>query len=90
MSKAFGVQFPTQGEDAVSWQTWSDGAGGLPDIVGDVDYGKLKLDLTGQEGRSAVYDLGAYQTCAVEKTIVTGDTYAKLMYVGLAGLDLAA
>lgn len=27
-SKAFGVETPTQGETAVSWQTWSDGAAG--------------------------------------------------------------
>jgi hypothetical protein len=38
---------------------------------------------------NTTYDLGAYQTCAVERTLVTGDTYGILMYVGLAGLDLA-
>jgi lysophospholipase L1-like esterase len=57
--KAFGEQNPTQGEDAVSWQTWSDGDGGTPTIEGDADWGKLKLDLSGEEGRSAVYDLGS-------------------------------
>jgi len=30
VSKAFGEQNPTQGETAVSWQTWSDGVGGIP------------------------------------------------------------
>lgn len=55
--KAFGEQNPTQGEDAVSWQTWSDGAGGTPTVIGDADWGKLQLALSGAEGRSAVYDL---------------------------------
>jgi hypothetical protein len=59
MAKAFGQQTPTQGEDAVSWQTWSDGAGGTPSVSGDADWGKLQLDLSGAEGRSAVYDLGS-------------------------------
>lgn len=58
-SKAFGEETPTQGEDAVSWQTWSDGGGGTPYIEGDADWGKLSLDITGEEGRSAVYDLGS-------------------------------
>lgn len=61
-SKAFGVESPTQGEDAVSWQTWSDGAASVPTIDGDADWGKLKLDLSGEEGRSAVYDLGSAAT----------------------------
>lgn len=59
MSKAFGEQNPTHGETAVSWQTWSDGLGGVPTITGDPDWGKLNLDLTGEEGRSTVYDLGS-------------------------------
>jgi hypothetical protein len=59
-AKAFGEQNPTAGETAVSWQTWSDGAAGIPDVVGDADWGKLKLDLDpGEEGRSTVYDLGS-------------------------------
>lgn len=62
MSKAFGEQNPTQGEDAVSWQTWSNGAGGIPSVVGDIDWGKLSLQLSGAEGRSAVYDLGSAKT----------------------------
>lgn len=59
MSKAFGEQNPNQGEDAVSWQTWSDGNGGVPTITGNADWGKLSLQLSGAEGRSAVYDLGS-------------------------------
>lgn len=59
MSKAFGEQNPIQGEDAVSWQTWSDGVGGIPTITGDANWGKLNLDLSGEEGRSVVYDLGS-------------------------------
>jgi lysophospholipase L1-like esterase len=62
MSKAFGEENPTQGETAVSWQTWSDGAAGIPDVTGDADWGKLKLDLSGEEGRSAVYDHGSVAT----------------------------
>ena len=55
--KAFGEESPTEGEAAVSWATWSDGAAGAPTIVGDADWGKLQL-VIGEEGRSAVYDLG--------------------------------
>jgi hypothetical protein len=72
MSKAFGEQNPTQGEDPVSWQTFTNGAGIIPDVVGDVDWGKLKLDLLGQEGRSAVYDLGA---AATRKFTLTENRY---------------
>jgi len=58
--KAFGEQNPSQGETAVSWQTWSDGDGDTPNIVGDTDWGKISLGLNdGVEGRSAVYDLGS-------------------------------
>ena len=52
---AWGEQNPTQGELPVSWQTWSDGAGQVPTIGGDQDWGKLILDI-GEEGRSGVYD----------------------------------
>lgn len=62
MSKAFGEQNPTAGEDPVSWQTWSDGAGGTPEVTGDLDWGKMKLEYSGEEGRSAVYDLGSAKT----------------------------
>lgn len=61
-AKAFGEESPTQGETAVSWQTWSDGNGGIPGVSGDADWGKLRLDLAGAEGRSAVYDLGSAAT----------------------------
>lgn len=59
--KAFGEQNPTQNETPVSWQTWSDGAGGTPTILGDSDWGKLKL-VSGEEGRSAVYNIGTTGT----------------------------
>jgi len=59
MSYAYGEQNPNQGETAVSWQTWSDGNGNIPTIDGNADWGKLNLDLAGEEGRSAVYDLGS-------------------------------
>lgn len=59
MSYAYGEQTPTLGETAVSWQTWSDGNGNIPTIDGNADWGKLNLDLAGEEGRSAVYDLGS-------------------------------
>lgn len=62
-AKAFGEQSPTFGEDPVSWQTWSDGDGGTPDVSGSVDWGKLLLDINdGEEGRSAVYNLGSSAT----------------------------
>lgn len=72
MSKVFGEQNPTRGEDIVSWQTFSDGAAGIPEIVGNADYGKLKLDMTGEEGRSAVYDLGS---ACVRKFTLTENRY---------------
>lgn len=62
MFKAFGVQTPTGGEDAVSWATWSNGAGGPVGVVGDANWGKLKLNLTGEEARSAVVDHGSEAT----------------------------
>lgn len=61
-AKAFGEQSPTQGEDAVSWQTWSNGFGTVPNVSGDPDWGKLSLELSGAEGRSAVYDMGSAVT----------------------------
>ncbi len=72
MSKAFGVQSPTQGEDPVSWQTWSDGDGSIPNVVGNADWGQLSLQLAGAEGRSAVYDLGALR---IRKFILTENRY---------------
>jgi hypothetical protein len=57
---AFGEQTPTNGETAISWATWSDGAGGHPAITGDPDWGKLHLPTAeSHEGRSQVYDLGS-------------------------------
>ena len=61
-ARAFGQQTPTQGETAVSWQTWSDGNGGTPLVDGDADWGKLAIPLSGGEGRSAVVDLGYLTT----------------------------
>jgi len=84
-AKAFGVQTPTQGEDAVSWQTWSDGAGSVPTITGDADWGKLKLDLTGEEGRSAVIDTGSAASrtfTLTENRYGTGEESATLQLRG--------
>lgn len=53
----WGEQNPTQGETPVSWQVWSDGAGGTPTIVGDPDWGKLQLSVS-EEGRSSIHDFG--------------------------------
>jgi len=81
--KAFGVQSPTQGETAVSWQTWTDGSGNVPTISGDANWGKLKLDLSGEEGRSAVYDLGSETTrkfTLTENRYGTGEEDATLQY----------
>ena len=54
---AFGEQNPTQGELPVSWQTWDDGAGGSPTVVGDTDWGQLQLNYP-EQARSQVYDMG--------------------------------
>jgi len=83
VSKAFGEQNPTQGETPVSWKTWSDGFGGIPNIVGNPDWGKLSLPLTGYEGRSAVYDLGSTATRSftlTENRYGTGTPSATLQY----------
>ena len=74
MSKAFGEENPTEGEDPVSWATWSDGAAGAVEVIGDADWGKMKLDFnpSGEEGRSAVYDLGS---AASRKFTITENRY---------------
>lgn len=84
-SKAFGEQNPTLGEDAVSWQTWSDGDGDTPNVTGDADWGKLSLQLSGAEGRSAVYDLGSAKTrtfTLTENRYGTGENDAVLQIRG--------
>jgi hypothetical protein len=81
---AFGEQSPSQGETAVSWATWSDGAGGAPTISGDADWGKLQL-LSGEEGRSQVYDMGSIQTLiwtVTENRYGTGSGTAQLQIRG--------
>jgi hypothetical protein len=83
MSKAFGEQNPTLGEDPVSWTTWDDGSGGAVVVVGDADWGKLKLDLLGEEARSAVYDLGSAHPrtfTLTENRYGVGSEDAKLEY----------
>lgn len=52
---AFGEQTPTNSEFPVSFQTFTNGAGAVPSISGDPDWGKLSLP-TGIEARSKVYD----------------------------------
>jgi hypothetical protein len=54
---AFGEQSPTNGEGPVSWQTFSDGVGGVPTVIGDQNWGKMELNIT-EEGKSKVYDFG--------------------------------
>jgi len=54
---AFGEQNPTD-ENQESWATWSDGAAGSPTIIGDADWGQLKVWLNAS-GQSAVKDLGS-------------------------------
>lgn len=44
------------GEIPLSWQVWSDGAGGDPTIIGDQDWGKIELEKT-EIGHSSVMDL---------------------------------
>ena len=85
MFKAFGQQTPTGSEDAVSWATWSDGAGGTVSVVGDADWGKLSLPQSGAEGRSAVYDLGNTATRTfylTENRYGTGDNEPSLQIRG--------
>jgi hypothetical protein len=63
MSKAFGQQTPTMGEDAVSWQTFSDGVGGIPNTTVNIDWGKLSLQTAG--ARSVITSTaGCYEDAA--------------------------
>jgi len=67
---------------ACSWQTWSDGAGGIPVITGDADWGKLNLNLN-DEGRSRVYDFGGSalrQITITENRYGTGQGTATIQY----------
>jgi hypothetical protein len=78
---AYGEESPTAGETPVSWQTWSDGAAGIPLVEGDQDWGKLALPLTGAEGRSAVRDMGSSMTriyTLTENLYGTGSGSARL------------
>lgn len=56
-SMAFGEENPTEGELSVSWQTWQNTNEENPGVVGDGDWGKLKLLYPDAEVRSLVYDL---------------------------------
>jgi hypothetical protein len=51
---SFGEQYPTQGEVAVSWQTWDNGSGSVPTIMGDADWGTIRI-VVNEQGRSKVY-----------------------------------
>ena len=55
---SYGEETPTEGETTVGWDTWSDGAGGTPTIVGDATWGKIQL-LTGEIAHGPVYNIGA-------------------------------
>jgi len=55
---SYGEQNPTDGEQTVGWNTWSDGAGGSPTIIGDSSWGKIRL-LTGEIAHGPVYNMGA-------------------------------
>ena len=51
---AFGVQTPSYGEKPVSWQTFDNGSGSVPTIIGDPDWGKMEIAFN-EQGRSRVY-----------------------------------
>ena len=79
---AFGEENPTEGETPESWQTWSDGAGSVPTITGDANWGKLTLDVT-EQGRSKVYDMSESASRTVtltENRYGTGQGTATLQY----------
>ncbi len=68
---AFGEESPSGGEDPVKWTTFSDGAGGSPEITGDADWGKIEVEYT-EVAHSRVYDF----TDSVSRTItLTKDVY---------------
>lgn len=68
---AFGEENPTEGETPESWATWSDGAAGNPTIIGDADWGQLKVQLNAS-GQSAVKDLGSTKNRII---VLTRDKY---------------
>lgn len=55
---AWGAQFPTNGERAVTWQVWQNLPSGVPVIVGDMNWGQLSLT-AGQFAVSSVEWVGA-------------------------------
>lgn len=64
----WGEENPT--ENPESWDTWSDGAAGSPDIDGDADWGKIKLRHEfGDIGHGPVKDLGSVLTRMITVTI---------------------
>lgn len=70
-SFAFGAQSPTNGETPVSYQTFDNGSGSLPTIVGDADWGQLSLN-SGQEARSRVYE---YPDAKLRQYTINRDVY---------------
>ena len=79
---SFGEENPNQGESAISWQTWSDGSGGIPTIVGNQDWGKIDIDLS-EEGRSQVYDFSNIELRLIiltENRYESGQGIATLQY----------
>lgn len=66
MTWVFGEQSPASGT-AVAWSTFSNGAGGAV-LTDGGEWGQLKLDLAGAEGRSAVYDMGEVATRTITLT----------------------
>jgi len=58
----------------VSWQTWSDGVGGIPTVTGDSDWGKISISIN-EEGRSRVYDFDSFGTAVPRTITLTLDNY---------------
>jgi hypothetical protein len=82
---AFGEESPT-GQDPSSWALWSDGAGGSPTIVGDADWGKLRLEVDA-EGRSEVYDFTNSQSRTLTLTLNDYGTGSGTVTVQIRGHD---
>lgn len=68
----------------------SDGAGGIPTVIGDQDWGQMELDIT-EEGRSIVWDFGNGNNRLItitENRYQAGQGTATMQIRGQAGVFL--
>lgn len=68
-ARAYGEQSPSDPDEyPIGWNTWSDGAGGSPTVIGDAEWGKLQL-MTDEIAHSPVYEMLGGGTHGIEVTL---------------------